>query len=187
MRSRWYPVSLESASEIASTYLFFSRSCLLCIPFSHSMRSTAMSQVSRITSGSCTSSRNCRSNSKLPLSDNAPRASAASWRHMESSALSSSTCRRGAMAASFPDCPRQYASSCLSKADGDVNAAAIASMAGTDCSVGGCWDARYLSEKRARKRRARASSSDVRILRSVWTWSPCSAVLGPAIIVNSSM
>lgn len=74
------------------------------------------------------------------------------------------------MAASWRDWPRQYASSCLSRADGDPKPAAIASIAGTVSSLGGCREARYLSEKSARKRRARGSCSDVRILRSVETW-----------------
>lgn len=56
--------------------------------------------------------------------------------------------------------PRQYASSCFNRADGEANPAAIAWMAGRED-----WQARCLREKRARKRRARGSDSEVSVLR----------------------
>ena len=60
------------------------------------------------------------------------------------------------------DCPRQYASSCFRRADGDVKAAAMASTAGMEY-----WHARCLRENSARNRRARGSDSEVRVLRKV--------------------
>jgi hypothetical protein len=50
----------------------------------------------------------------------------------------------------------------LRRADGDVKAAAMASIAGMED-----WHARCLREKRARNRRARGSDSEVRVLRRV--------------------
>lgn len=76
--------------------------------------------------------------------------------------MSSRTARRNGEAATFLVCPRQYASSCLRRAEGDVNAAAIAWMAGRED-----WQAICLREKRARKRRARGSDSEVKVLRRV--------------------
>src|SRR5436309_9553105 len=68
----------------------------------------------------------------------------------------------------FLVCPRQYANSCLSKADGDVKAAAIASIAALVCADGG-WHARCFNEKRARNRRARGTVSVVSAFRSAST------------------
>ena len=50
----------------------------------------------------------------------------------------------------------------MRSADGDVKAAAIASIAEMED-----WHARCLREKRARNRRARGSDSEVRVLRRV--------------------
>jgi hypothetical protein len=50
-----------------------------------------------------------------------------------------------------------------------VKAVAIADMAGSDCSVGGFADARCLSEKSARNRRARGVDSEINVSRSVAT------------------
>ena len=47
-----------------------------------------------------------------------------------------------------------------------MKAAAIAWMAGRVCAVGGSRQARCLREKRARKRRARGTDSEVNALRS---------------------
>lgn len=63
------------------------------------------------------------------------------------------------------DWPRQYANSCLRRAEREENAAAMAWIAGSVLSVGGCRQARCLREKRARNRRARGSDSEVRVLR----------------------
>ena len=128
---------------------------------SHSILATAISQVSLTTSTSSWQSLNCRKSSKLSTSPSAPKASAASCLHIESSSLSSRTIRRNGEAARFLVCPRQYTNSCLRRAEGDVNAAAIASIAGR-----ADWQARCLRENRARKRRARGSDSEVRVLRS---------------------
>ncbi len=46
----------------------------------------------------------------------------------------------------------------------------MASIAGTVSEVGGCREARCFREKRARKRRARGSDSEVRMERSWVTW-----------------
>ena len=74
--------------------------------------------------------------------------------------MSSSTARRNGTAAKSFVCPRQYASSCLRRADGEAKPAAIASIAGRED-----WQARCLREKRARNRRAKGSDSEVRVLR----------------------
>src|SRR5271163_5142897 len=106
--------------------------------------------------------------SKLPTSPNAPSASAASCLHIASSPRSSRTLRRYGTAFKFLVWPRQYASSCLSRADGDVNAAAIASIAAVVCADG-VWHARCFKEKRARNRRARGTVSEVKTFLKVST------------------
>ena len=68
------------------------------------------------------------------------------------------------MAASLLVCPRQYANSCLSSADGEVKAAAMALMAATD-SPGVPRRATCLSEKRARKRTGKGVASEHRLSR----------------------
>ena len=74
--------------------------------------------------------------------------------------------RRYGKAAGLRVWPRQYASSCFKRADGEVKAAAIASMAGTVCGTGGFSHAICFRANRARKRRANGVVSDVRTLRS---------------------
>lgn len=152
------------------TYLDLSCSAdlrsLLC---SHSILSTAISQVSLTTSSSLTSSRLSFNSVKLPWSPNAPSASAASCLHIGSSCMSSKTPLKYGTARSLRVWPRQYANSCLSSAEGDVNAAAIASIAAGVEGVGGFAEARCLSEKRARKRFARGSVSEVSVLRNTRT------------------
>lgn len=76
---------------------------------------------------------------------------------------------RDGTAAKFRVCPKQYASSCLRRADGEENAAAMASIAGIVCGVDGDWDAKCLRLKRARKRAASGDDSDTSVLRRVRT------------------
>lgn len=61
--------------------------------------------------------------------------------------------------------PRQYASSCLRRAEGEEKAAAMAWIAGKVSEVGGFRQAWCLREKRARNRRARGTDSEVRAIR----------------------
>lgn len=146
-------------------YLCLSFSARLASEFSHSIRSTAISQVSLTTSSSVVSSLRCFNNSKLLTSLSAPKASAASCLHIASSLRFSMTSLRKGTASSLPDCPRQYASSCFSNAEGDVKPAAIASTAGIVCSVAGFFAATCLSENNARNLLARAAFSSVRVPR----------------------
>lgn len=53
----------------------------------------------------------------------------------------------------------------MSRADGDVKPAAMASMAASVSVVAGCWLATCLREKSARKRRASGVVSEVRVWR----------------------
>lgn len=152
-------MSLEPV-RIQVAYLFFSSSVFPASEFSHSILATAISHVSRTTSASSFVSLSRFSMSRLPKSPSAPSASAASCLHIESSSTLSNTARRNSAASGFRVCPRQYASSCFSSAEGEVKAAAMAWMAGMEA-----WQARCLRENRARKRRARGSDSDVRVFR----------------------
>lgn len=169
MFHRWRGVDRCKITILVSTvlrvvqrkYLCRNFSALRCSDFSHSILATAISHVSLTTSTSSFESLSSRSISRLSESPRAPSASAASCRHIESSSLSSRTMRRNGDAARFLVCPKQYASSCLRRAEGDVNAAAIAWMAGRED-----WQAKCLREKSARKRFASGSDSEVRVLRS---------------------
>lgn len=75
------------------------------------------------------------------------------------------TALRKGTEARFPDCPRQYANSCLSKAEDEAKAAAIARIAGRVSYVGGCKEAWCFRVKRARKRIASGVVSFVRAAR----------------------
>ena len=152
-----------------STNLFLSFSLLPSSEVSHSIRSTAKIHVSRTTSTSALSSLSPLNSPRHPGSANAPSASAASCLHIESSKRSSRTAFKYGTAARHFVWPRQYASSCLSRAEGEEKAAAIASIAAKDSDEelpDMLDEARCLREKRARKRRARGTLSEVRVLRS---------------------
>ena len=114
----------------------------------HSMRAIASSHVcaiSRMGDSAC-----ARSSGSDGVWPSAPSASPASCRTIGSSDASASTACSAGAAWKLLLCPRQYASSCFSSADVDVKAAAMASIAAVEPLV-----ARCLSEKSARKRRAR--------------------------------
>jgi hypothetical protein len=181
MRSRCEKISNYSPASHGGIYLCFNSSAFLRSEVSHSIRSTAISQVSRSTVGSVLSSLIVLIMSKLQVSPNAPSASAASCLHIASSVLSSRTVRKYGTAPIFLVCPRQYANSCLSSAEGDVNAAAIASIAAV-VRAEGDWHARCFSEKSARNRRARGTVSDVRAFRSASTVVPATGEGSPDFV-----
>ena len=107
-RSRWMPFSMQSCKFLGEEpNLCFRFSVFRWSELSHIIRSTAISQVSRTTVGSCSSSLMLRMMSRLPRSPNAPRASAASCLHIASSDLSSRTVRKKGTASKFFVCPRQ--------------------------------------------------------------------------------
>lgn len=126
-----------------------------------------MSHVSLITSSSFSSSRKAFRTSRLVSNPRAPRPSAASWRHIASCSVFFTTSSKYETASGLRVWPKQYASSCFSKAEDDVKPAAIAWIAGNVFSVGGCKQAMYFRENRARNRRASGSDSLTRTLRRV--------------------
>lgn len=170
--------------EKTKTYLLLSFSKSRSLECSHSIRPTAISHVSVTTSTSPSRSRNRLNKSSDSNNPIAPSASAASCRHIGSSSKFSSTASRYGTADSRFVWPRQYASSCLSKADGDANPAAIASTAASarvseSASALAGTEATCLSEKRARNRRASGVDSETRIDRS----SAMVSSVGAAVVI----